>query len=75
MLYSLALSTNWQYVRNAFANLLWDFNCDLTRTALLQMIALLLETQMSTLMNQYVKDLCLFSSQTIEMYITKMIGN
>ena len=39
--YSLALSTNWQYVVNAFANLLWDFNCDLTLTARLVKIALL----------------------------------
>ena len=39
--YSLALSTSWQYVGNAFANLLWDFNCDFTLTARLHIIALL----------------------------------
>lgn len=26
VLYSLALSTSWQYVKKEFANLLWDFN-------------------------------------------------
>lgn len=39
--YNLALSTRLQYVVNAFANLLCEFNCDLTLTALLHMIALL----------------------------------
>ncbi|KAJ6912050.1 hypothetical protein NC652_022358 [Populus alba x Populus x berolinensis] len=38
---SLALSTSWQYLSNALANLLWDFNWEFTLTALLVVMALL----------------------------------
>lgn len=57
VLYSLALSTSWQYVLNASENLLWDFNCEFTRTALLHAIALL-SSRMPTFMHQYLKRKC-----------------
>lgn len=62
VLYSLALSTNWQYVLNASENLLWDFSCEFTRTALLHTIALLSWSRMPTFMHQYLKKTCFASA-------------